>query len=297
MEELLKTVPELLSWPVILYLTIVVLAFFVPEKWFQRQRRKIAQQRQKAGLPPDSIMNAAEKLSQIRFEAKTQSVVFILAVIVTPLVIATLIPYIDSQPDHHSSKQALALAFLGMLIWSLTTGTDVAKAFLGGLSFKTLVAFSKPIQVGDRVKLQNYSGKVLSIGTFFVTLQTGSDDLVSIPTRDLWSSVLVSVNAGERSSLCVMEFYLGQMANQEQRQQAEDIIWDAIQASPYFEISKPMQIYLSQVPGALKLTAKAYVASTYNEGLFSSDVNTAFLNGASEKGLPLAGYPVREPVL
>jgi hypothetical protein len=87
-----------------------------------------------------------------------------------------------------------------------------------------------------------------------------------------------------------MDFYLASFATQAQRQQAEDIIWDAIQASPYLEVSQPMQIYMSQMPLAIQLTAKAYVASTYNEFLFKSDVTTAFLNHAAENDLPLSHF-------
>jgi small-conductance mechanosensitive channel len=275
---------KLLTWPVMIYLLIITFAFFMPERWFEYQRRKKAKRRQQAGLPADNLMNVTETLSQTRFQAQIQSLVFILAVIVAPFMIGVFL----LGENQEELRQGLALAFVGMLVWSLTTGTDVAKAFLSGLSFRTLVAFRKPIQVGDRVTLQQYSGKVLSIGTFFVMLQTENDDLISIPTHSLWSSVLISANAGERYSLCVMEFYLAPFATQTQRQQAEDIIWDAIQASPYLEISQPMQIYMSQSPQMLQLTAKAYVASTYNEFLFKSDVTTAFLNHAAEKGLPLS---------
>ncbi len=285
MEEMIN---KLLTWPVMIYLLIITFAFFVPEMWFQHQCRKKAKRRQLAGLPADNLMNVTETLSQTRFEAQVQSLVFILAVIVAPFMIGMFLLGDDS--NRKEQRDGLALAFAGMLIWSLTTGTDVAKAFLGGLSFRTLVAFRKPIQVGDRVTLQEHSGKVLSIGTFFVMLQTENDDLVSIPTHGLWSSVLISANAGERYSLCVMDFYLASFATQAQRQQAEDIIWDAIQASPYLEVSQPMQIYMSQMPLAIQLTAKAYVASTYNESLFKSDVTTAFLNHAAENDLPLSHF-------
>ena len=49
-----------------------------------------------------------------------------------------------------------------------------------------------------------------------------------------------------------------------------------------------MQIYLSQTPEAICLTAKAYVASTYNEPLFVSDVTRAFLDFVSQEQIPLA---------
>lgn len=71
-----------------------------------------------------------------------------------------------------------------------------------------------------------------------------------------------------------------------QRRDAEDIIWDAIQASTYYEPNKPMRIYISQAPTTVTLTAKAYVTSTYMEPLFASDISRAFLDAAAEKGIP-----------
>ena len=49
-----------------------------------------------------------------------------------------------------------------------------------------------------------------------------------------------------------------------------------------------MQIYLEQGPSEIVLTARAYVASTYNEPLFKSDVYQAFLDFADRESIPLA---------
>ena len=70
---------------------------------------------------------------------------------------------------------------------------------------------------------------------------TNNDDQISIPTHTLWSEVLTSANGGDRSSLCVMNFYLASFISASQRQAAEDAIWNAIQSSVYYEPSKPMQ--------------------------------------------------------
>ncbi|MCV6636342.1 mechanosensitive ion channel domain-containing protein [Candidatus Albibeggiatoa sp. nov. NOAA] len=283
--EIKEAASAILSTPVLLYMTLVFMAFFLPEMWFERGRRLKAKRREQAGLPAESIMNTAEKLSATRFEAQIQSSIFIIAAFISPFIIMFLFKDIEQFKD---DIHALPLVFVGILVWSLTSGANVAIAFLNGLTFKTLAVFSKPIQVGDRVTLNGHSGKVLSIGTFYVMLQTLNDDLVSIPTSSLWSQNLVSANAGERSSLCVMDFYLAPFANHEDIQRAEDIIWDSIQASPYFEMSKPMQIYVNQEENSIHLVARAYVASTYNEPLFVSDVSKAFLKFAHEHGLPLA---------
>jgi small-conductance mechanosensitive channel len=285
----------LLNPYVILYLLIVFGSQILIGLSNARRRKNLQEKRRKEGLPPDIIMDHSERLSVIRSETIWQSSILVAAILVVPLLLLLVAKISGAEV---SQENGLAIVFIGLLLWVVLNGTDVAKAFLGGLAFKTLVAFKNPLQVGDRVSLKGYSGKVLEIGIFYVTLQTPDDDLVSLPTSTLWSEVLVSANAGERSSLCVMNFYIAPFATQEQRQEAEDTIWDAIQASPYLEVSKPMQIFLSQNLDSIQLTAKAYVASTYNEPLFKSDVTRAFLDFVTEKTIPLASpaWRLEQPV-
>jgi hypothetical protein len=271
----------LFNLPVMLYFLLVLVSFVLPPLVFQLQRQRVAARRKAAGLPGAPVMNPEDRLRRDRREATWQAMLLLGAVFVGPLVLILLFkPGIEV-------KGGLLTVFLAILLWLLLQGTDVAKAFLGGLVLKTLLPFQRSMQVGNRVTLKGYSGKLTKINTFFVTLQTPDDDLVSIPTRKLWSEVLISANAGERSSLSLMAFYLASFASKDQRQMAEDIIWDAVQASPYCDTAKPMQIYLEQLPDAIRLTAKAYVTSTYNDPLFRSDVTRAFLNRAADKGIPL----------
>lgn len=283
----------LLNGYVLSYLLIVILAQMGLAGWYRFQRYRLTRRRRRQGLPPDILIDQTQRWSELRRGAFWEAGVLLGTVVIVPFIMIYF-----AAPESALSKTSeeaaapaqagLALVFVTLLLWLLLNGTDVAKAFLGGLAFKTLVAFQRPLQVGDRVALKGHRGKVTQLGTFFITLQTSDDDVVNIPTRDLWSEVLVSANAGARASLCVMPFYLDPKVSQEQRQAAEDAIWEAIQASAYFEPAQPMQIYLTQTPEAICLTAKAYVASTYQESLFCSDVTRAFLEFAAREQIPLA---------
>ncbi|NEP15997.1 MAG: mechanosensitive ion channel [Leptolyngbya sp. SIO4C1] len=266
---------------VLAYLLIVVGGQIGYAAWRQYKRRRIARRRRLQGLPSDILLDHAERLADRRAESLTESAVLLLTVVVTPF---ALIANANGCEGNATAEQnGLAIVFVTLLFWVLVSATDVTKAFLGGLAFKTLAAFKPPFQVGDRVTLKGVSGKVIRFDTFFIVLQTSDDRRVSLPTHTLWTEVLTSANAGARASLCVMQFYLPPSVTPQQRQAAEDVIWNAIQASVYFEPSRPMQIYLKQTPEAIQLTAKAYVASTYNEPLFTSDVTRAFLDFATEE--------------
>ena len=283
------------NWQVGVYLLLVIGTQILVPAYFGWQRKSVARRRAEAGLPDGVMLNAAERLSQVRWESGLQGGLLLITIFLVPLV---LIAWTAPPPEVEGGLFAI---FVAIVVWLLTQGTDVFKAFLGGLAFKTLVAFQHSIQVGDRVTLKGQGGKVIKIGVFFVTLQTPDDDLINIPTRELWSDVLSSANAGDRASLCVMQFYLAPFATQAQRQGAEDAIWDGIQASTFCDPAKPMQIFLAQEPNAIHLTAKAYVSSTYNTPLFMSDVTRAFLDYAANTATPLASEhwrqqpPVDEP--
>lgn len=93
-----------------------------------------------------------------------------------------------------------------------------------------------------------------------------------------------------------MSFHLAPFVSATQRKEAEDAIWDAIQRSVYWDFDRPMQIFVEQRRDEIVLNAKAYVASTYNEPLFKSDVYQAFLNFADSKGIPLASTEWRRQV-
>ena len=281
MDELI----ELLNNPFVGIYVALVAIIQITLYWVSRQNeRKLAERRRLAGLGDKILVNQSQRLAELKAATRNRALWLLLPIVILPFALA----YIDDHFFHTEAEKGLLFTFLLFALWLLFSGTDVAKAALGGLAFCSVTAFSETFQVGDRVTLRGHSGKVTKIGTFYVKLQTPDDDLVCIPTASLWSENLVSANAGDRASLCVMPFYLSSQIDAEQLQAAEDAIWTSIQGSTYMDPQKPIQIYLSQERDCIILTAKAYTASTYNEPLFKSDVTHAFLQFARKERIPLA---------
>ena len=278
---------DLLTWPVAIYL-VVVIGAQIALALFRRQRaHDVAKRRRAAGLDDEIFVDHAIRLETIRNQAAVDAIVLLATVVVFPIL---LVQVLGEQ------SSGLAVVFLGLLIWTLVSATDVARAFLGGIAFRAFVGLRQPFQVGDRVTLLGHAGKVIDIGPMFVRLNTADDDLVSIPTAALWNTALVSANAGDRASLCVMSFHLAPFVSAGKRRKAEDAIWEAIQRSVYWDFDKPMQIYVEQRKDEIVLTAKAYVASTYNEPLLKSDVYQAFLDFSDTESIPLASTEWRRQI-
>jgi small-conductance mechanosensitive channel len=279
---------SLLTWQVALYLVVVVGAQVALFGFRRRRTHAVAVRRRAAGLGDDVLVDHAVRLETIQKQASVDAIVLIATVVVFPILLVQVSPPAQSA--------GLAVVFLGLLIWVLVSATDVARAFLGGVAFRAFVGFRQPFQVGDRVTLLGHGGKVEDIGPLFVRLNTPNDDQVNIPTAALWSAPLISANAGDRASLCVMTFHLAPFLGAKKRKQAEDAIWNAIQRSVYWDFDKPMQIYVEQCKDEIVLTAKAYVALTYNEPIFKSDVYQAFLDFADIESIPLASAEWRRHI-
>lgn len=277
--------PEIfLDFRIAAYIGGVVLLQLACGYYFRRRKNNIIAARAAQNLPPDVLVNNSVKLAEARQESLLYATVLLSSVLLLPLLFISFeYGEVTAQAGSTGDNTGLALTFLLLLSWVFFSATDVSKAYLGGLAFKTMTAFQVPFQVGDRASFEGIEGRVTSIGTFFTTLQTQNDDKISIPTSSLWHSPITSVNGSSRSSLCVMNFYLSSHISKSDRIKAENHIWDSIQSSAYFDPTQPIHIFLQQNPDCIQLIAKAYVASTYREPMFTSDVTTSFLDYAIEE--------------
>lgn len=270
---------------VLTYIALILVTQVVYVMYRTYRSENIIRQRRKAGLPPNILINQSKKLTELKKESTLQAMVLILPVVTLPFIL-TGISVISNTKNNPTS--GLFYTFLIFLAWIAFSATDLAKAAIGGIAFRTVMIYSDTVQVGDRVTISGYSGKLLNVGIFYIILETADDDKICLPINSLWGAPLVSANAGDRSSLCVIPFYLAPSVSSSQLQAAEDAIWDAIQTSIYFEPAKPKQIFYQQHPQFIELTAKSYVASTYNEPLFRSEVSNTFLRYALKNNIPLA---------
>ncbi len=264
---------------------VLIILIQVGYNWYRQEKTKeIETLRRGLGLPEDILVNQSKKLSELKKESVVQAFVLLVPLVVLPVILFGF-SKLDKDAD---PANGLFFAFIVFLGWLAFSGTDLAKAAIGGIAFRTVMTLANTIQVGDRVTINGHSGKLVDIGIFYLTLVTVDDDKVCLPTVSLWRSPLVSANDGDRSSLCVISFYLSSSVTSEQLQAAEDAIWDAAQASVYFEPTKPQQIYYTQHPHYIELITKSYVASTYNEPLFRSEITHSFLEFSIENAIPLA---------
>src|SRR5438876_5562514 len=90
---------------------------------------------------------------------------------------------------------ALALAY---------TLKDYGSALAAGL----VTVLENTYQPGDWIEVDGAYGEVKSIGLRAVRIVTPDDTEVSIPHSRLWGSSCFNATSGQRSVLCVADFYL-----------------------------------------------------------------------------------------
>jgi small-conductance mechanosensitive channel len=285
---------NLLNPYVFVYLLTVISAQILYGYWRQQQRDRITTQRRTRGLPPDNLLHQAERLEQRRRQAAIESALFLVTGLVLPFGIVACARLGGSAQGAIAAQSGLAIAFVALLLVVIWGATDAIRAFWGGLAFKVLAAFVVPFQMGDRLTIGGISGKAIRFNSFFLTLETPSGEWVNLPTHTLWNEILTSPVQSRhsahnsRATLCEIAFYLSPATTAEQCQAVETAVLNAIHTSVYFEPSQPVQVYLSQSPKAIQLTASAHVGSDRNQPLFVSDITRAFLKFVCQQQIFLA---------
>lgn len=80
---------------------------------------------------------------------------------------------------------------------------DYASSVIAGV----LALFENPYQVGDRVKIGDDYGEVISYGLRGIMLQTPDDNIVTIPHNKLWTESISNANKGNLEAQTVISFY------------------------------------------------------------------------------------------
>ena len=119
---------------------------------------------------------------------------------------------------------------------------------------------------------------------------TFDDNLVSIPTHKFLTEVVASANSGNLECMVVLDFNLG---GGEDHQRASEIVHDAVLASKFFFLGKPVAVLVGtkltiQGHAVTVITAKAYVFDTRYEKDFESDVTDRTLSAFRREGIRMA---------
>lgn len=124
-------------------------------------------------------------------------------------------------------------------------------------------------QPGDWIEVDGVYGEVKAIGVRAVHIVTPDDTEVIIPHSRLWSAGIFNASSGNRSLLCVADFYLhpDHDASSVQRRLAE-----IAETSPYRKAETPVTVIVLEKPWGTHYRLKVYVKEGREQFLLISDL-------------------------
>ncbi|NJK37595.1 MAG: mechanosensitive ion channel family protein [Oscillatoriales cyanobacterium RM2_1_1] len=210
----------------------------------------------------------------------------------------------QSLPFWRAFCLTLAGIFLGNLLLNLSesnvlavTGT-VAVAL--GFAFKDYASsviagiiglFERPYQVGDRVRVGNYYGEIVSYGLRGIKLRTPTNDVVMIPHNKLWTEAIVNANDGNVEIQVVTDFYLAHRVDLEKVMQ---ILYRVAQTSKYTQIKLPIQVILDEQPWGTHFRLKCYPIDARDEFIYKTDLIKRTKQALQQMNVKYPSFPASE---
>lgn len=173
------------------------------------------------------------------------------------------------------------VAFFGLFGAALGIGIkDLFADIVGGI----VIAFEKPLQIGDKIRTGNYYGEVTDIGLRATRIITPDDNTVSVPNYKIISESVASANTGKTAMMVVIDLFID---TENDVEAAMRILKDAVVTSKYVYISNdfPYTVLLDDFPYYLRLRAKAYVNDLRYEFEFKSEVTRRTWIAFAQEGI------------
>ena len=151
---------------------------------------------------------------------------------------------------------ALALAY---------TLKDYGSSAIAGI----VTVLENTYQPGDWIAIDGTYGEVKSIGGRAVRLVTADDTEVVIPHSRLWSTSVSNASSGNRSLLCVADFYLHP---DHDGGKARQRLIEIAEASSYRAPETKVTVIVHEKPWGTHYRVKVYVKESREQFLLTTDV-------------------------
>ena len=180
----------------------------------------------------------------------------------------TIAAYIVISVIFKIDPQNLFAAGTAAVVGLAFAAQDLLKNLFGGL----VIIFDQPFQAGDKIRVEEAYGEVVSIGLRSTRIVTPDDSLVTIPNAQVVGAQVSNANSGELNCQVVTNLYLPGWVNEAL---AKKIAYEAAANSQYVYLDKPIVVLVRDVFKETFLTnivVKAYVIDTRYEFLLMSEI-------------------------
>ena len=142
---------------------------------------------------------------------------------------------------------------------------DYGISVVGGLA----AVLENAYQPGDWIEIDGTYGEVKSIGGRATRIVTPDDTEVIIPHTRFWSANIFNASGGNRSLLCVADFYLNP---DHDAALARKRLTEIAQTSSYRKAETPVVVIVLEKPWGTHYRVKAYVNESREQFLFLTDL-------------------------
>ena len=182
-----------------------------------------------------------------------------------------------------TSRNVIALSiavFLG-LAFALK---DYASSLVAGI----MTVFERTYQPGDWIEVDGTYGEIKFIGLRCVYLVTPDDTEVIIPHLRIWTASVFNASGGNRSLLCVTDFYL----HPEHDASAARAQLNAIaESSVYRRPETPVTVIVLEKPWGTHYRVKAYAMESREQFLLMSDITVRGKEALRQMSIRFAQAP------
>lgn len=234
---------EKVTWEHILLLLLVLAAAKILASAVRMLLRRVAE-----AAPPHRRLSILRTIPVVRLLIGTAAVVAVIPILVEPTfrnvaaVVATV---------------AIAIAF---------TLKDYASSVLAGL----MAVLEKLYQPGDWIEIGGIYGEVKAIHLRTVCVVTADDNEITIPHLRIWSTPVSNATSGERTILCVTNFYIHP---DHDASAVRERLASLVEVSPYWKVGTAVTVIVQELPWATQYRLKAYATESRDQFLFTSDLS------------------------
>ncbi len=158
---------------------------------------------------------------------------------------------------------------------------DYGSCLIAGI----ITVLENTYQPGDWIEVDGTYGEVKSINSRAVHIVTPDDTEVIIPHSRLWSTNIFNATSGNRSLLCVADFYLHP---EHDASLVRKRLAEVAETSSYRKPGTPVTVIVFEKPWGTHYRLKAYVKESRQQFLFITDLTVRGKEAIRSMGIRFA---------
>ncbi len=142
---------------------------------------------------------------------------------------------------------------------------DYASSLIAGV----VALFETPYRVGDRIRIGDNYGEIVSYDLRGIRLQTIEDNVIFIPHNKIWNEPISNANNGALEAQVNTDFYLAHGVDAEL---VIKILYLAAYTSKYTQLKLQIQVLVKEQPWSTKFQLKCYPIDARDEYIYQTDL-------------------------